>query len=228
MTGDHPEIDEGDLLLARAARMDFAFAEHVQRLALETEDAAELDVLARASARLTRSMRQNLALLGKQKAERAKATREAQQAADRGAPDAPPVPSPAAMRRERHMDDIQSGVGRIIVAEAAGDRRRIRDHLERFDREMDDWHEKPDFEDYEPDEIIRHACRVLDLPLGLADRWRHLPDPEWLPDPEPRLEASERDPDREIHWPPGDIPSEDDDDFEDEDPALPTIRADSS
>ncbi|MDZ4375188.1 MAG: hypothetical protein U1C74_27710 [Phenylobacterium sp.] len=221
MTGDHPEIEEADLLLAKAARNDFAFAEHVQRRGLATDDAAELGELARASARLTRSMRQNLALLSKQKADREKAERERRDHEARR--DAPPASSPADLRRERHMDDIQTGVSRVIVAAAGGDRRRIREHLERFDREMDDWTEQSDFEDYEPDEIIRHAGRVLGLPPGLADRWRDLPDPEWLPDPAPQPPASRRDPARPLNWPPSD-----DDTLAAEADAPPTAAADSS
>ncbi|MDZ4371038.1 MAG: hypothetical protein U1C74_06410 [Phenylobacterium sp.] len=221
MSGEHPEIEEAELLLARTAKMDFVFAQHVQQRALDSDDPAELAELARAYARLTRSVRQNLALLNRQKADREKAAREARREAE-----APTAPSVSDIRRQSHMDDIQAGVSRVIVAEAEGDRRRIREHLERFDREMDDWHEKPDFEDYEPDEIIRHACRVLDLPENLADRWRTLPDPTWLPDPAPQVEAAQRDPDRQIHWPPGDF--DDDDDIEDDLAAPPTAATDSS
>jgi hypothetical protein len=226
MSGEHPEIEEADLLLARTAKMDFVFAQHVQRRALDSDDPAQLAVLAQAYARLTRSIRQNLALLNRQRADREKAARE-QKAAEEQREVRETPPASADLRRQSHMDDIQSGVSRIIVAEAGNDRGRIREHLERFDREMDDWHEKPDFEDYEPDEIIRHACRVLDLPQSLADRWRTLPDPAWLPDPAPRVDAARRDPDRPVHWPPGDF-DDDEDDLEDDLAAPPAAAVDSS
>src|SRR5918999_395253 len=69
MSGDLPEIEESDHLLAQTARMDFAFARHVQERALDSDDPKDLADLARAYTRLTRSLRQNLALLAKQKAE---------------------------------------------------------------------------------------------------------------------------------------------------------------
>ena len=43
-----PEIEEADVLLAQTARMDFAFARHVQERALGTDDVKELAELARA------------------------------------------------------------------------------------------------------------------------------------------------------------------------------------
>ncbi|MDZ4371701.1 MAG: hypothetical protein U1C74_09810 [Phenylobacterium sp.] len=204
--------------------MEFLFAELVHRRALEIESPAELDLLARASARMTRSMRQNLALLSRQKAERAKAAREALRDAQSSPEnsDKSPPPSPAEVRRAHHMDDIQTGVGRIIAAETGLDRPRLRSLLYRFDREMEDWEEQPDFEDFEPDVIIRHACGVLGLPVDLADRWRTLPDPGWLPDPEPARDAAERDPDRVISWPPLDDIDVDDDEH------APAAAADSS
>ena len=45
-----PEIEEADVLLAKTARMDFAFARHVQERGLGADDVKDLAELARAYA----------------------------------------------------------------------------------------------------------------------------------------------------------------------------------
>jgi len=211
-----PEIEQADAMLARVANLNLQAAEHVHACLLDTTDADQLAQLSRAATQLSRSMRQCLALLARLRTDRVKAAREAAQhetwlksrARLVGAePDAEPADLPQA----RHIDDVQTGVVRVIAQVAAGDRERETALVHRFDRELDDWWDEPDFLDYDVDALVRHACRVLDLPEELAARWRDLPDPDWSPDPAPRVEPP--DPDRFINWPPDEdlVVDEDDD-----------------
>ena len=174
-----PEIEEADVLLAQTARMDFAFARHVQQRALGTDDVKELAELARAYARCTRSLRQDLALLAKQKADRAKAEREAAQPRTSVYPWEQPDPA------DERANEVQAAVDRVISAAAAGDEKLHADWCHRFDRELDDWTERPDWLAGDVDAVIRRVCATLGLPEDLAARWRNLPDPTFFPDPEP-------------------------------------------
>ncbi len=213
-----PEIDEADAMLARAAKLNLQAAEHVHACLLETTDAAQLAQLSRAANQLTRSMRQCLALLARLRSDRAKAAREADQhetwlkARGQG-PEVEPHVDPSDIARAVRVDEIQAGVVRVIAKVAAGDRERETALVHRFDRELDDWWDEPDFLDFDIDTVVRHACRILDLPPETADRWRDLPDPVWSPDPAPRADG--RAPDRDINWPPGASLDADDADIRD-------------
>ncbi len=184
MTGDLPEIEESDHLLAQTARMDFAFARHVQQQALESHDPKELADLARAYTRLTRSLRQELALLARLKAERAKAEREREQHAAWLAARTP-EPDLREVAVEARTHEVQVAVDRVISAAAAGDEKLHTDWCHRFDRELDDWTEADDWLVDDVDAVIRRACATLGLPEDLAARWRNLPEPTFFPDPEP-------------------------------------------
>lgn len=215
-----PVIEQADAMLARVASLNLQAAEHVHACLLDTTDPDQLAQLSRAATQLSRSMRQTLALLARLQADRAKAAREAAQhetwlRSRARLVDSEPDADPADLSQAQHIDDIQTGVVRVIAEVADGDRDREAALVHRFDRELDDWWDEPDFLDYDVDAVIRHACRVLDLPPDVAARWRDLPDPDWSPDPAPR--ADHRDPDRVINWPPNenivpeDIVAEDDD-----------------
>ena len=213
MTSLPPEIEQADVMLARVASLNLQAAEHVHACLLETTAADEVAQFSRAATQLSRSMRQSLALLARMQADRAKAAREAAQHAEwlkvrtstpgigAGA-EAWPEPDAAELAAARQLEDVQTGVGRIIARVADGDRVRETALSHHLDRELDDWWDQPDFLDHDVDKVIRHACRVLELPQDLAARWRDLPDPAWTPDPAPRAEGLA--PDRLISWPPDD------------------------
>jgi hypothetical protein len=188
MSGPMPEIEASDAMLAEAAKSDLVLMRHVQSLALASDDAAEVGTLVHAYARVSRAMRQNLALLARQKADRAKAAREAQQPAV--ADEARKTPQEVAY--EARADHLVEAVERVIAHVAAGDRERHTELTHRFDRELDDWYEKPDFLDLDPQAHIRHACRRLGLPEHLADTWPDLPAPPNVPDPEARTPCEAR------------------------------------
>ena len=187
MSGELPEIEEADVLLAKTARMDFAFARHVQEQALGTDDAKELAELARAYTGLTRSLRQNLALLAKQKAEREKAQRAREQHEALLA-----IRTPERDLRElaadQRTEEVQAAVDRVISAAAAGDEQLHTDWAHRFDREVDDWSEAEDWLDDDFDAVVARACQALGLPDDLAARWRELPQPTFFPDPAPETQ----------------------------------------
>ncbi|MES2723157.1 MAG: hypothetical protein V4656_08390, partial [Pseudomonadota bacterium] len=61
--------------------------------------------------------------------------------------------------------------------------------LDRFDAEMDDWIDDELFGLDDLDTNVRDLCQTLDLPEGLADRWRDLPPPPVTFDPASRSEA---------------------------------------
>ncbi|WP_430418385.1 hypothetical protein [Phenylobacterium sp.] len=176
MSEPAPDIFEEDQLLARAARMDFAFAERLHTKALATEDTAELSDLARAYTRLTRSLRQTLALLSKLRAERARAERETPRASAQDLQD---------QAIDERTAQVQDAVERVISAAADGDEALHTDWCHRFDREVDDWNEKPDWIVDDVDAVIRRVCKTLGLPDDYAQRWRDLPAPTFFPDPEP-------------------------------------------
>jgi hypothetical protein len=167
-----PEIEQSDLMLAEAAKLDLVGMRHVHELLLASDEAKEVGVLVHAYARVSRCMRQNLALLAKQKADRAKAEREATAPSEREWFD-------------QRADALQGAVDRVISAASDGDRQLHTDWAHRFDRELDDWTEAPDFLLEDLDAQVLRACRTLGLPDDLAARWQDLPDPTYFPDPEP-------------------------------------------
>lgn len=178
-----PESHEEDVMLAQTARMDFAFARHVQERALASDDPKELCELARAYARLTRSLRQDLALLSRQKADREKARRER---ALHDAITGPPERDLRELALDERTTEVQQAVDRVISAAADGDTRLHTDWVHRFDRELDDWTETPDWLDDDVDAVIARVCKTLGLPEDYAARWRELPEPTFYPEPEPR------------------------------------------
>jgi hypothetical protein len=97
------------------------------------------------------------------------------------------------------VEDLHGAIGRISWRASGGDHDRHAATVQRFDRELDDWWDEPDFLDFDLDTVVRHAAKVLDLPADLAANWEGLPDPDYHPDPAPN---APRDPDRAMSWPP--------------------------
>jgi hypothetical protein len=195
MSGPPPEIDEADVFLAKLARLDLRAAQHVHDCLLDTTEPEEVARLAQAYARCSRQVRQTLACHAKLKHDREKAAREAarhEAELKAGRPVADEArKTPQEVAYEARADHLVEAVERVIAHVAAGDEARHTALAHRFDRELDDWYEKPDFLDLDPQAHIRHACRRLGLPEHLADTWPDLPEPTFFPDPEVRR----RDPD---------------------------------
>lgn len=100
-----PEIEEADLMLARAAKNAFARAEHMQALCLAAETVAEAAEASRACDRAERSMRQHLLMLERQQRARRAEARETEDVALR--------------RRERRAHALRGAMRRVICAERA-------------------------------------------------------------------------------------------------------------
>ncbi|MDZ4372693.1 MAG: hypothetical protein U1C74_14885 [Phenylobacterium sp.] len=186
-----PELEQSDAMLAEAAKSDLIVMRHVQGLVLDATEAAEVGTLVHAYARASRAMRQNLALLAKQKADRERLARERAREAARDAVYRP-LKSPETLMHEARVEAraevLSQAMGRVISAAAEGDRRLHADWAHRFDRELDDWCDTEDLLGQPLDAQVRRACRTLGLPDDLAARWRGLPEPDFVPDPESRDE----------------------------------------
>jgi len=186
-----PVIEQADAMLARLASLDLTLAEHVHACALDTTDPKQVADLARAYQRVSRSLRQTLALHARLKTDRAKAAREAAQhdawLEARRSAITDEDPEEAAI--EERIEGLHDALGRVISHVAAGDRERHTELVHRLDRELDDWVEADDFLDRDVDEHVLQACRVLGLPEDLAGRWDELPEPTFFPDPAPRVRA---------------------------------------
>jgi hypothetical protein len=196
MSEPTPDIYEEDLMLAQAAKLDLVLARDLHARALAAEDVDDVCNLVRAYTRVSRSMRQNMGMLAKQKADRAKAEREAR--VDKVMLRFEDDPRDAAV--DERLEALNDAIPRIAQAASGGDRDRYAGYIHRFDREMEDWHEEPDFLDFDLDAVVRHTARVLDLPSHLADRWQDLPPATMFADP---AEADEDSPSRRLNWPPG-------------------------
>jgi hypothetical protein len=185
-------VDEADLVLAKLAKLDLSSVQHVHDCLMDTTDPDEVARLAHAQARLSRSCRQDLACLTRLKADREKAAREAEKH-ERWRHDGRPLDRKtddeiAAETRAAHLEDAMS---RVIGHVAGSDTQRHTELAHRFDRELDDWYEEPDFLEQDVTVQLRRACRVLGLPENLAQRAHTLPKPTFHPDPEVRDDEDE-------------------------------------
>ena len=183
-----PDIaDRDQQMLAELAELDLALARHVQARALASEDAAEVADLSRAYQRISRCVRQTLAL-------KAKLKREAEQharwldARDMR-PHAPaPTPDPAAIaaRAARRRAQLEQAVVRVIWAEREYDgpdweERRER-RLQHLDACIDLRAETDVIGRGALDEDIRLLCGDLGLSRLNALNWRTLPEPDFEDD----------------------------------------------
>lgn len=180
-------IEQSDLMLAEAAKLDLVGMRHVHELLLASDEAKAVGILVNAYARVSRCMRQNLGMLARQKADRAKAEREA---AREAALNPWKMKTPEQVARETRAEDLQEAVGRVISAAADGDRALHADWVHRFDRELDDWYEADDFLDQPLHAHVLRAARTLGLAQELAERWADLPEPTYFPDPAPEETAA--------------------------------------
>lgn len=185
MSEPAPDIAEEDQLLAAAAKMEFAAMRHIHGQLIESTDPAVISTLSHAYARHSRCMRQNLACLQRQKAERARAQRAADQHEVWMARRRPSEDDLHGLAVEARTREVQDAVDRVISAAAQGDRGRHTEWAHRFDREADDWSERPDWLEDDLDVVVSRACAALELPGALAARWRELPEPDFTPEPAP-------------------------------------------
>jgi hypothetical protein len=181
MDAPFPDVDPAEAMLARLAGLDLSLAQHVHACALSTEDPTEVANLARAYQRVSRSMRQSLALHARLKRERLRDARE-------NPPPPPRKPARDERRIAERQEALRAPVQRVVWAEyehaehedeagyyfdlleerlahGAGD--------DAFGLVLQDnaWAVEP------LDEHIVSLCRSLGLPEIAARAWRELPDP---------------------------------------------------
>jgi hypothetical protein len=184
MTATAPDRDAD--MLAELAEMDLSAAKHVHAQLLAATGAEEVADLSRSYQRLSRCVRQTLAL-------KTKVAREG----SGGARSIWPAPRADEMSRRLHgfavddrMIELQRALDRVILAEYPDDEPSREALTTRLDRELDDWIAAPDFVARDLDAHVLHACRTLGLSDGLARRWRDLPEP-----PDAWLDAEDEDAD---------------------------------
>ncbi len=196
MSAHPPIIEAADAFLGRLAALDMQAAEHVHACLLDRSKPNEVAELARAYARASRCLRQTLALHAKLKGDRARGEREAERHAAQMARDAaaPPAPGPAfddeaepdrdQIYSDLKVEELRDAVDRVISKVADGDLTRHTRLVHRFERELDDWVDKPDFLETPLDQLVGDACEVLGLPDVLAEAWQSLPRSTFDPEPE--------------------------------------------
>ena len=179
-------VDRDQQMLGELAELDLALARHVQARALATEDPAQVADLSRAYQRISRCVRQTLAL-------KAKLKRDAEQharwleARDVRPPTPAPVqaPDPAAhaARAAKRRAELEDAVGRVIWAEREYDKADWEPRRERRFRRLDgllDERAHAGAASRGPlDEEIRTLCADLGLSRLNALNWRNLPEPDW-------------------------------------------------
>jgi hypothetical protein len=167
MSAPHPDRDAE--MFALLAEYDLAAVAHVHAKLLAANEPEEVNGLGRTYQKVARSLRQTLML--KQKAAREQAG-EAARAAIFARREAITREDQIAARTMA----LQDGLDRIAGA-AIEDPERREATLDRFDVEIDDWIDEPDFLTADLDAQLRRACRLLNLPERLVDTWRALPRP---------------------------------------------------
>jgi hypothetical protein len=166
-------------MLAELAELDLALARHVQARALASEDAAQVADLSRAYQRISRCVRQTLAL-------KAKLKREAEQhvrwLAARDVRPRTPAPAPADRDAERRAE-LEEAVGRVIWAEREFEGPDWEDRQARRFQLMEHYlhvhHRKDRFGRGTLDEDVITLCGDLGLSRLNALNWRKLPEPEF-------------------------------------------------
>lgn len=172
-----PPIDRDAEMLARLAELDMTATEHVHAKLMAATETAEIAELGRTYQRMSRSLRQTLAL-------KAKLARDRLVAASHAVIQRPlKMPSVEGFHTDDRAVELLDAVERMVETAFLGDEERITTTLARFDMELDDWVDEEDFADADLDAQVRRACRLLELPADLAVVWRDLPRPDFSPDP---------------------------------------------
>ncbi len=188
------DVDPAEALLAELAGLDMSLARHVHACAISTEDPDEVANLSRAYQRISRSLRQSLALHARLKADRERREREV--------PPPPPKPLPPTPAREHariveRRDAVRRAAQRVIWSEYEYEetedeerddvgylldllderlRTQVRDNTFGLKADDDAWVVEP------LDEHVVRLCASLGLPELAARRWRELPDVRWQSD----------------------------------------------
>jgi len=179
MSPDTDIVDRDQQILGELAELDMALARHVHARALATDDPAQVADLSRAYQRISRSVRQTLALKAKLKRE---ADQHARWLAARSHASAPLSPI------QRRRIELESAVARVIVAERETERpdwdTREDELFETMERRLDFRIDRGDIGRGSLDDDVVALCADLGLVKDNALRWRDLPELDDWGDPE--------------------------------------------
>ena len=172
--------DAEDALLAELAQMDMALARRVHAMAVAATDTDDINSLSRTYQRISRSLRQTLALKAKLRDGRIRAA-------------AAYAETPAAIAAEkkrvkRRVDELHGAIERVAWTECETERpdpdemSEAEEMVFTFWQMIDDLRADPDF-GLEPldDQLQEFAARLGLSPEGVAN-WRDLPVPDWPAD----------------------------------------------
>jgi hypothetical protein len=184
---DAPELDEphlvepdlvedDDAIFAEVAQIDLALLRHVQAKALATDDPDTLNGLVRSCQRLSRSIRQTLAI-------KAKLKRDREQDAARAGPDPEDAAREAELERDRarreiRLGEVQDAGGRMLAA--ALPKERYTEAAERLDAYLDLADEAEDFGLRPLADDLADLAGHFDVPADIVARWERLPQAPWL------------------------------------------------
>ncbi len=174
--------DAEDALLAELAQMDMALVRHVHARALAASDTDEINSLSRTYQRISRSLRQTLALKARLRDGRIRAAHAYAQ-------------SPAGLAAEkvrvrRRTRELETAIERIAWTECETERPDPDEMSKAEDVVFEFWKiirkidGDPDFGHEPLDEQIADLAERLGLSAAGAANWRNLPVPEWPDDDE--------------------------------------------
>jgi len=178
-------------MMAWLAERDMEAVAHAHAQFTAATDPDDVASLGRTYQRVSRCLRSTLAL--KMKAQQGQAD-DAARAKILGRRD----DFVREQRIETRTRELQDAVERV-AATALPDPDEREERLTDFDMALDDWIEQPDFTTADLDELVRRACRLLDLPEELAHAWRLLPRPVF---PDDEAWADDAPPDEAAAAPP--------------------------
>ncbi|MDZ4374447.1 MAG: hypothetical protein U1C74_23905 [Phenylobacterium sp.] len=188
-------VDPAEAILARLAGLDLSMAQHVHACAMGTNEVREVTEIAKAYQRVSRCVRQSVALHARLKHER-----EAAEQAGSTPSTSPPPASPSHPPPDRPdapglgPNGLGPNGARLDVARVVRRRAEVRDAVCRViwnetESEGDDSEtlldsledclnlrtRHADFYDVRLDDQVADVCAALGLPTETAQRWRDLP-----------------------------------------------------
>ena len=158
-----PTAERREEMLGILAEKTLALACAVQQRALEAEGAAEMAQLSLAFVKLSRSVRQSIALHAKEERER---LRGDQEAADARAKARAPAVARRRQRLKREVEDILCADWDPDIEEDDGE---SYDFMRSLGERLDDLSETEDFLDLDPDQLIAQLCDDLAEEAARAD-----------------------------------------------------------
>jgi hypothetical protein len=158
--------DPAEMMLGKLAAMDLSAAQRAHASLMEAEEPKDVAEMAKAYARLSRCVRQSVALHSQLKRARI---------ADERAHPAPP-PKADLVRATRRAAEVRRAVCRVIWDETEAESEDEETLLAILDNALNLRAQVPHFYECPLDDEVLAVCAALRLPLDKAEGWRDLPD----------------------------------------------------